>query len=212
MRRFGRLEAGTVGALLLFAAFSADLLLQGPITGADLEHSVWMRERMQPQLTQLLLVVTHWHNTVGILVMSALLGVLLFITGRARLIPWLLLIVQGGQVLNALAKLAFQRARPQWDDPILTLSTYSFPSGHAVASTVFWGFVCIVAWEWPATRPMWRQLLAIAVLMVFLSCLSRVYLGAHYVSDVLAGVCEGLAWLGACLIVKRELTRRASAR
>ena len=208
MVRFGRLEAATLAALVLFALFTADLLLGGPFTTTDHANSIWLRQRMQPQLTQLLMFVTHWHSTIGILVMSALLGIVLFATGRKGLIPWLLLIVQGGQLLNLLVKQIFQRARPQWDSPLLTLTTYSFPSGHAVASTVFWGFVCVVAWNWPASAHVRRELVAIGILMVGLSCFSRVYLGAHYVSDVLAGICQGLAWLCACLIVRRALTMR----
>jgi len=207
--RFGRLEAATLAALVLFGVFSADLLFGGPITSADLAHSLWLRERMHPQLTQLLIFMTHWHGTEGILIMSALLGVLLFATGRARLVPWMLLTVQGGQLLNVLVKHMFQRARPQWENPILTLTTYSFPSGHAVASTVFWGFVCVVAWQWPASAPVRREVLGLAVLAVALACFSRVYLGAHFVSDVLAGVCQGIAWLCACLLLRRALTMRA---
>jgi len=208
-RGFGRLEAAASVALVFFALFSIDLLLGGPITSADLAQSVWLRERMQPQVTQLLIFVTHWHGTEGILAMSALLAVLLYATGRRRLIPWMLLTVQGGQALNVLVKQMFERARPQWDNPILTLTTYSFPSGHAVASTVFWGFVCVVAWHWPASAHVRREVLAIALLMVGLTSFSRVYLGAHFVSDVLAGICEGVAWLCACLLVRRALTMRA---
>ena len=209
MARFGRLEAATLAALVLFGIFSIDLLMGGPITSADRAHSVWLRERMQPQLTQLLLFVTHWHGTEGILGMSALLGVLLFATGRGRLVTWMLLTVQGGQLLNVLVKHMFERARPQWDNPILALTTYSFPSGHAVASTVFWGFACVVAWNWPASARVRALVLAVGVLMVALASFSRVYLGAHYASDVLAGICEGIAWLCACLLVRRALTMQA---
>lgn len=210
-RRFGRLEASCLAALLLFAAFSTDLLLGGPLTQADLRNSLWVRGHMQPQLTQLLLFVTHWHGTVGILAMSGLLGVLLFVTGRGRDIPWMLLVVQGGQLVNVAVKSLFQRARPQWDEPLLTLTTFSFPSGHAVASTVFWGFAYVVAREWPVPAHVRRAILALCIVMVGLSCFSRVYLGAHFVSDVLAGVCEGAAWLLACLVVRKRLARGSGA-
>lgn len=207
--RSGRLEAATFAALALFALFTADLLLAGPITRADLSHSVWVRERMEPQVTQLLLFVTHWHGTVGILAMSALLGLLLFAGGRTALIPWLFLSVQGGQLLNVLVKHLVERARPQWDNPLLTLASYSFPSGHAAGSTVFWGFACVVAWNWPASAHVRREVLAFGVLMVALVSFSRVYLGVHFASDVLAGICEGIAWLCACLLLRRALTMRA---
>jgi len=204
-----RLEAAIVAALLLFAVFAADLLLGGPITRSDPVHSLWLRAQMHPRVTQAMLLVTQWHGTTGILVMSALLGVGLAAAGRAWLVPWLLLTVQGGQLLNVAAKQVFQRARPVWDEPILTLTTYSFPSGHAVASTVFWGFVCVVAWNWPASPGVRRACATAAVVLVSLACFSRVYLGAHYLSDVLAGISEGIAWLCACVLARRALTMRS---
>lgn len=193
----------------MFALFAADLVFGGPVTKADPANSLWLRSHLHPLLTQVLMFVTLWHGTPGILAMSALLAVVLFATHRSSMIPWLLLTVQGGQLLNMAAKAVFQRARPQWDEPLLTLTTYSFPSGHAVASTVLWGFVYVVARDWPAPAAARRAVLGVSILMVALASFSRVYLGAHYTSDVLAGICQGLAWLFACMIVRQALTMRS---
>jgi undecaprenyl-diphosphatase len=124
---------------------------------------------------------------------------------------WLLalvLVVPGGMLLNVLTKHAFGRARPSFSEPMLTLTTYSFPSGHVAAATLFYGLLAafvitqIEAWRW-------RVLVAqLAFLLVALVALSRVYLGVHYLSDVLAAIAESVAWLAFCLTAMRTLTHR----
>jgi undecaprenyl-diphosphatase len=106
-----------------------------------------------------------------------------------------------------LAKNIFQRPRPHFDEPLVTLASYSFPSGHAAGTTVFWGFVCVLAWSWPARAPIRRALGAIAPAMVVLTCASRVYLGAHWLTDVVAGVCEGVAWVCVCEALRARTMR-----
>ena len=120
----------------------------------------------------------------------------------------LVLAVPGGLVLNALLKLAFERARPALDHPLVHLTTFSFPSGHATGATVWWGFVLVL---WCSSRPGAAARIAgtIAVVaVVLLTALSRVYLGAHYPSDVLAGIAEGTLWLLVCFSGAQAVARR----
>jgi undecaprenyl-diphosphatase len=107
--------------------------------------------------------------------------------------------VGGGLALNVLMKLAFHRARPVFDDPLLTLSTYSFPSGHVAASTIFYGL--LVAWVFTRRRSAALRALAIAaaVVLIALVAFSRMVLGVHYLSDVCAAFAEGVAWLAICI-------------
>ena len=191
----------------LFTILAADLLLHGPLTSADPAISSWFHGHMRPAVTAFLFFFTHLHSTIGLDVMSVLVAVFLAVKHRARWIGWLLLTVQGGQLLNVLVKDSFQRPRPHFDHPLVTLATYSFPSGHAAGSTVFWGFVCVLAWSWPARDSIRRLLAVVAPLVVALTCLSRVYLGAHYLTDVVAGVCEGVAWVCACVLLRYRLVR-----
>jgi membrane-associated phospholipid phosphatase len=189
-------------SVALFVLIAADLILHGPLTSADPASSIWLHAHMQAGLTRFLFFFTHLHSTIGLIAMSAGIALVLALKQRVRYIPWLLLTVQGGQLLNVLVKNAFQRPRPHFDEPLVTLASYSFPSGHAAGSTVFWGFVCVLAWSWPARPPVRRLLAVIAPLLVALTCLSRVYLGAHYLTDVVAGVCEGVAWVCVCTALR----------
>jgi membrane-associated phospholipid phosphatase len=211
-----RLRARTGLALLalgaaMFGVLAADLMGGGAITGADAGISAWLHQRTQPALTQVLLVVTHLHSTVGVYFMAALVALWLVWKKQLSWLPLLLASVPGGLALNALVKQAFQRARPSFDSPWPSLVSYSFPSGHTAGATVFWGFALIL---WLAHRPPlpWRVAgVVVALAMILLTALSRVYLGVHYLSDVLAAMAEGVAWLAVCLTVHGRLSSRRAA-
>ena len=115
---------------------------------------------------------------------------------------WLLCLgvaVPFGMLLNVFMKYAYHRARPSFDNPLLALTTYSFPSDHVAGSTLFYGVMAamlvskINAWRWRV------MIVFAAIAIVALVALTRVYLGVHYLSDVLAAFAEGVAWLTLCL-------------
>lgn len=112
-----------------------------------------------------------------------------------------LLIAGGAAIANYTLKLLFQRARPDLWQPIVSESSYSFPSGHAMGTSALAISIIIISWN---TK--WRSLaVAGGVLYVLLVGLSRVYLGVHYPSDVIAGWATSLVWAG---IVWRIVLRR----
>lgn len=197
-------------ALGLFATLAADLLHQGTITQADAAVSSWFRARMQPAFTQLMLTLTYLHSNTGIALMAATAAAVLVRRRQEAWLPLLATSVGGGLLLNVLVKHTFQRARPVWDDALLTLHTYSFPSGHTAGATVWWGFFTVLVFTHRPTLP-WRAATAVmAIGMVSLTALSRVYLGVHYLSDVLAAAAEGCAWLVLCFMARTSRpTRRA---
>ena len=104
-------------------------------------------------------------------------------------------VVPAGMLLNAGLKTVFHRPRPQLGDPLVHLLTLSFPSGHAAGSTVFYGALCALAFARWRRRSIRVTVVVLAAGMVLLVTFSRVYLGAHYLSDVVAGVALG----GICL-------------
>jgi hypothetical protein len=118
-----------------------------------------------------------------------------------------MLTVPIGMLMNAMLKYAFHRSRPAWDDPILLIGSFSFPSGHAMTATLLYGFLAafvvrkVQAWRW--------QVLAVLAggLLIGLISLSRLYLGVHYWTDVLAGMAAGVAWLALCLTAVGALRR-----
>ncbi|MEJ7806296.1 MAG: phosphatase PAP2 family protein [Telluria sp.] len=206
----------TLGALAMLAAgwlfglIASDVVDGAPLTLLDVRLANWFHQQAHSGWTPLMLFITHWHQQAGILAMALLLACYLRARGAAYWLLALWLSVPGGMLLNVLLKYTFQRARPSFDDPLVTLATYSFPSGHASGATLFYGFVgaylvCTVV----SVRAR-AALLCVAVTMVALGALSRVYLGAHYLSDVLAGVAFGSAWLATCITAVSTFRRRRS--
>lgn len=204
----------TVGVLvlivsaLIFGHIAEDVVNADAITVLDVRLSQWFHVRATPLLTQAVLLFTHVHSTVGILALSSLLALYWM---RTKAWDWLLtlaLTVPLGMLLNVLLKNIFQRARPVFDVPLLSLSSYSFPSGHAAAATLFYGL--LAAWFIGRTTAWrWRAVIALAAaLMVALVGLSRIYLGVHYLSDVLAAVAASGCWLAFSLTAVGTSRRR----
>jgi undecaprenyl-diphosphatase len=199
-------------AVGVFALFAADLLWKGPVTTADAGISTWFHGRMHPAMTQMLLAVTQLHSTLGIGLMAAAAAALLAWRRQGAWLAPLVLAVPGGLLLNSLVKQAFQRARPHFDDAAATLASYSFPSGHTSGATVWWGFLLVLWFASDARGGPRAVAAAVAVVMVLLTAISRVYLGFHYASDVLAAIAEGTAWLVLCFMVTGALGRSAQER
>lgn len=188
-----------LGASWLFGGIAEDVVTGDPLTIIDLQVVQWFYDRSTPLLTQIMLAVTHLHDPIPIT--AAVVLIALYLAWRRN---WYWLICLGvtmpsGMLLNALMQYAFHRARPVFDDPLLVLATYSFPSGHVAGSTMFYGVLAamliarLTSWRW-------RVMIALAaIMMVALVALTRVYLGVHYPSDVLAAFAVGVIWLTLCL-------------
>jgi undecaprenyl-diphosphatase len=199
-------------AALVFGVLADDVVRGAAITQVDVRLARWFHARATPGFTRAMLFVTHWNGLLGSSVMAALLALWF---RRRRLNEWLILTlvaVPGGMLLNVVLKHVVRRARPSFDDPLLTLETFSFPSGHTAAATVFYG---LLAW-WLLTRvrgPLPRALIVLGgCAMVCLVALSRMYLGVHYLSDVLAAMLESCAWLTVCVTAVSTLRRRRAMR
>lgn len=195
-------------ATWLFANLAEEVSTGQPLTIIDARFSNWLHAQATPWLTRVMFVITNIHSTLGITVMT--LGVFVCLW-RRRLSRWMAgfaLTVYGGMLLNFWLKGIFQRSRPRFEDPLLTLNTYSFPSGHTMAATVFYGV--LVAIVISQSRSWFSRVLAIlaAVFMVALVGFSRIYLGVHYLSDVLGAMVEGAAWLALCLTALETVRRR----
>lgn len=109
-------------------------------------------------------------------------------------------------LLNVLLKHIFQRARPSFDEPLLTLATYSFPSGHTAAATLLYGVMAayLVRTCLGLRRPLLVGLavataVVMAATMVALVGVSRLYLGVHYLSDIVAATASSTGWLAITL-------------
>ncbi|MBQ5948254.1 phosphatase PAP2 family protein [Massilia sp. ST3] len=210
----------TVGVAMLLAAMAVFARLAGavvagaPITQLDLEVANWLHAhaRQGGLLRDALMLVTHLHSTPGMLALAALTGCWLYRRGHRYWIVALVAAVPGGMLLNVALKHTFERARPHFAEPILTLSTYSFPSGHAMAATCLYGLLACYAARHARGWPGRVLPFLLAAAMIFTVAFSRMYLGAHYLSDVLAAAAEGCGWLAICISAAATFNRRGAAR
>lgn len=116
--------------------------------------------------------------------------------------------IAGGQVLSSLLKLEVDRPRPDLVSHLVTETSLSFPSGHAMLSAVTYLTLGSLAARFLPDRRAKIFVLGLAVLVTVLVGISRVYLGVHWPSDVLAGWCAGFAWAMLCWLAARLLQRR----
>jgi membrane-associated phospholipid phosphatase len=176
-------EIGAVDA----AAFESVRLLRGPVLDVVARIASFLGNEALYVIGAVLLVAFVRQRRWGAAALMLLVGV-------------------GAQLLSNTLKLLFQRARPEILGELTDVQTFAFPSGHAMVSTACYGFLVYLAWHrFPSGR--W-PILATAIVLVGLIGASRVYLGVHYVTDVLAGFIAGFVWLDAVLIGARLLRGR----
>jgi undecaprenyl-diphosphatase len=184
---------------LTLGEISEDVINHEPLTVADLQLSNWLHAHGSPWLTKAMFVATALGSTVVVTIVTVVLGLYLLWRRRYYWFAALVSTVAGASLLNRLLKFIFHRARPHFNDPILMLDSYSFPSGHTMMATALYGCIAVLL---VAHITDWRQralVLVAAGLLVVLVGFSRIYLGAHFLSDVLGALAEGLAWLSLCL-------------
>jgi undecaprenyl-diphosphatase len=193
----GLLVAG--GCLWLLGGLAEDILTNDPLVRFDQAVATTLHGWATSPFTTIFVLVTD----LGSFVFLALLGLLVAtIYGVRR--QWLhlgtwLTALAGSEVLDLLLKQLVARPRPFFVDPLLLETSYSFPSGHAMASLVVYG---MLAYFCTLVLRSWRARMAIvfgAALLVLLIGFSRMYLGVHYFSDVVAGFAAGGVWLSSCI-------------
>lgn len=198
------------GVLFLAIAWNVSSHTPGTSGLAALDTRVadWLHAHASGWAVAFFLAVTHLNSTVAIGAWSVLFGIAL---ARLREWHWMLTLavaVGGMLVINVILKLAYERLRPRFEEPLVELATYSFPSGHTSAAVAFYGVLAafLVSRFYDPRRR--AACVAGAILAVALVGFSRIFLGAHYLSDVLAAACAATAWLVLCLAGGHALARK----
>jgi len=127
---------------------------------------------------------------------------------RASMAAFLVLTVAGGAVASTLLKQLFARSRPDLVQHLVEVTSASFPSGHAMNSAVTYLTLGVMLARTQNNPPIRIYLICLAVILTMTIGLSRVYLGVHWPSDVIAGWCVGGAWAILCSLAARGLQRR----
>src|SRR5438552_10957652 len=178
-----------------------------PLSGPDHEVAGWFHAHLTPAFVSVLRAFTDFGcaEWIGIL----LCALVLFFAWKRwwPSLVTLIIAVPGGMLLNEWLKVLVHRQRPFVDGPFVDWSGYSFASGHTIGATLLYGQLLLFIL--PALKARHWRLLSIfsAVLLVALVGFSRVALGAHFLTDVLAAIVFGVLWLAFCLIAGKPLRR-----
>ena len=203
---------GAVGALLIgalaiivacvaFFAMLANVVMAGGTQEADDAVLLWMNQHASPELTDFALNVTALGAGTVVWLVVIVASVFLW-SSRHRLSAVLLWVaIMGSGLINATMKLFFERPRPQlfpWRAPYAGLS--SFPSGHSMSAMVCYATLAYLVARLEPSLFLRRFTFGVAAVIVIAIGLSRMYLGVHYPTDVLAGFTMGLAWASFCAL------------
>ena len=202
----------TIGGLALFALLADAVTDQAAITRLDLSFD----NSIHAHASRVGVTIAKGLSTIGGPVAMAVLmvaGAIYLLVRREKLLlyGWLVAFIGGGALDWAL-KTIFRRDRPSFPDPFVHVLGYSFPSGHSMGSLIGYGMLAYLVAHSVRRRGIDLLVAACAGLLVLAIGFSRLYLGAHYLSDVLAGFAAGIVWLAANIIALEASAPRPAAR
>ena len=195
----------TIAGLLFVFGFIAQEVVKGKTLAFDREVMLALRSSADPRvpigptwLPEAARDLTSLGSIIVLVIITLAVVGYLFLAGRSA-VAWLTLIaVFGGIVLSDLLKFAFGRARPDVVNPLARVFTTSFPSGHATLSAITYLTIGAILARSQPSPTISVYFMSLAAFLTMLIGVSRIYLGVHYPTDVLAGWCIGAAWAMGC--------------
>jgi undecaprenyl-diphosphatase len=186
----------------------AALAVANPFWNADHGLATWFHQRLTPAFVSVLRAFTDFGSGEWIgIVLFALVVLFAWKRWWPSLVT-LIVAVPGGMLLNEWLKLVVHRHRPFVDGSFVDWSGYSFASGHTIGATLLYGQLLLFVLPVLKARH-WRLLCIFsAVSLVALVGFSRIALGAHFLTDVLAAIIFGIIWLTLCVVLGKPMRRR----
>lgn len=192
--------AVALGAIVLFT-WLAEEMMEGETARFDMRVRMWVHGFASTGMTSAMRVITEM-GSLGLAILVVVSIGIFLAKGWNRGVLWILLSVAGATVLSLGLKYGFHRPRPV---PFFGVAphSYSFPSGHSLFSLCFYGTLAGLING--RVRALWLRIAvwAAAALLVVAIGISRIYLGVHYPSDVVAGYLAALVWVSALVVADR---------
>lgn len=219
--RLLREEAGLVVALAVIAGGTlaflrlADIVIDGETEAFDRALLMHFRDASAPGIAPgpswlpgVMRDITALGGIATLSLITLFASLYLLLVGKRGAALFVLIAVIGGTLISQGLKMLFDRPRPDLVPNAPVELTASFPSGHAMLSAVTYLTIGVLLTRVEAPRRVHAYFLAVAITMTVLIGVSRVYLGVHWPTDVLAGWCLGAAWALFCWLVALWLQRR----
>lgn len=154
--------------------------------------------------TKVVTFITDLGDVTAYLIIIPIIAALLYFRGhRWKVALQATLVLSTSFLLNISIKELLARPRPIEDMRLVAIHThsYSFPSGHSMSAMAFYGFLVYLTYKYMKNRWAKIALIALEISLIIMIGLSRVYLGVHYPSDVLAGFIGGFIWIIVCIVI-----------
>ncbi len=203
----------TVGMLLIiltcwsFGEIAEDLSTRGWLASMDQHAADASQQVVTPDLTRLVKGVTFLGSVGFLTAVSASVALVLALQRARYRFSAFALTMAGGSVLNIALKHLFHRERPVLENPFVTLASFGFPSGHTMGTTLLCGSLAIIGATAVNGFGKRAGFFLLAAVWVMVIGASRIYLGAHYLTDVIGGFTAGVAWLAVCWTAVESLRR-----
>jgi len=192
--------------LLAVAGFVgwAALVTQGKLVDFDLSIINWTQGLENDTLTNIAKTITFIGSSKGMIIVTLLAAIILFVfLGHRRELILLIVSVGGVAILNEGLKMIYQRERPTLHR-IIEETGFSFPSGHSMASFTLYAMLTYLLWRHIRSGRGRTIVLVVAAAIILMIGMSRIYLGVHYPSDVLGGYLISACWVALCIAVYRR--------
>jgi undecaprenyl-diphosphatase len=199
--------ATAIGTLIFFG-WLADEVLEGETRHFDEFTRAAIHQLASPLLTTIMRGLSFVGSTIALTIGTIIFVAHLALRKRGREAKLFAITMIGAGLLNITLKLAFKRSRPE---PFFNLSlpeTYSFPSGHSLTSAVFFGALAAILTTGVKSQRMKVAIWIVSTLMFLSIGFSRIYLGVHHTTDVIAGFAAALIWILVVRFVEMHLARR----
>jgi PAP2 superfamily len=200
-----------INAVFFFEPPPTILGLANPFQSTDQGIATWFHDRLTPAFAGVLHALTEFGSgkAIGIVVFA----LMLFFAWK-RWWPSLVTLVVAvpcGMLLNEWVKIAVHRSRPFVEGAFVDWSGYSFASGHTMGATLLYGQLLLFLLPLLKARNLRLLCIFSAALLVLLVGFTRIALGAHFLTDVLAAIFFGIIWLMLCAVLGKSVRRRAVA-
>lgn len=209
----GRLLVGLGVAVgfLFFFGWLAEEVFEGETKNFDESVRNFVHGFAAPPLTTAMKFFTYLGSPLSLTILGVIVIAAFFYLKHKRAVALFLITMAGEIALDLAFKMFFGRVRPEpfFDFPLP--ASYGFPSGHAFGSLCFFGILAWLTTARTQNKIAKAAIWSAAVIIIFLIGLSRVYLGVHYPSDVLAGYAAGLFWVVIVALADSRLRRNSAA-
>ncbi|MEH2392139.1 MAG: phosphatase PAP2 family protein [Nostoc sp.] len=184
--------------LILFVlAKLAEEVLERDAFTFDTTFLLWLHQFANPNLDNLMLFITNLGNPSTVVIVADVTVLFLWWRRYQEEAKVFVLTCLGGVILNTALKLFFSKPRPELWHQLISETSFSFPSGHALGSMVLYGFI---AYELATPYPQFAKVIySLTVILIAAIGISRLYLGVHWPTDIIAGYGVGFLWLMICI-------------